>query len=135
MVAMSKKVKTFEIVFSDPSKTFYSSGDKVSGTVEVEVCDVTRVSVVRLLGIGCAKVEYAKGKQRCREEIEYLRYEKVLQLEDRPSDTDGSVILRPGNKYVYTFEFELPQQGHLVSSYKGKFGYVQYYVKAVMEHP
>ncbi|KAL4624808.1 thioredoxin-interacting protein-like [Arapaima gigas] len=31
--------------------------------------------------------------------------------------------------------FELPQQGHLVSSYKGKFGYVQYYVKAVMEHP
>ncbi|KAL4597490.1 thioredoxin-interacting protein-like, partial [Arapaima gigas] len=35
----------------------------------------------------------------------------------------------------YTFEFELPQQGHLVSSYKGKFGYVQYYVKAVMEHP
>lgn len=28
-----------------------------------------------------------------------------------PTDTDGSVILRPGNKYEYTFGFELPQQG------------------------
>lgn len=27
------------------------------------------------------------------------------------TDTDGSVILRPGNKYEYTFGFELPQQG------------------------
>lgn len=28
-----------------------------------------------------------------------------------PTDTDGSVILRPGNKYEYSFGFELPQQG------------------------
>lgn len=27
------------------------------------------------------------------------------------TDTDGSVILRPGNKYEYSFGFELPQQG------------------------
>lgn len=26
-------------------------------------------------------------------------------------DSDGSVVLRPGNKYEYTFGFELPQQG------------------------
>lgn len=26
-------------------------------------------------------------------------------------DSDGSVVLRPGNKYEYTFGFELPQHG------------------------
>ncbi|XP_072531745.1 thioredoxin interacting protein a [Salminus brasiliensis] len=134
MVAMTKRVKVFEIAFNDPSKTFYSSGDKVAGKVLVEVAEVTRVLTMRVLGIGCAKVEYAKGKQRCREEIDYLKYDEVVHLDDQPSDTDGSVILRPGNKYEYTFGFELPP-GQLVSSYKGKFGYVQYYVKALMERP
>ncbi|KAI1901438.1 hypothetical protein AGOR_G00034440 [Albula goreensis] len=135
MVAMTKKVKTFEIIFSDPSKEYYSSGDKVAGRIVVEVNEVTRVSAMKVVGVGCAKVEYAKGKQRCREEMEYLKYEETLRLDDQPADTDGSVILRPGNTYEYTFGFELPQQGQLVSSYKGKFGYVQYYVKASLERP
>ncbi|XP_055750151.1 thioredoxin-interacting protein-like [Salvelinus fontinalis] len=135
MVVMSKRVKTFEVVFSDPSKTFYCSGDKVAGKILVEVAEVTRVSAMKVLGVGCAKVEYAKGKQKCREENEYLRYEEVVQLDDQPADQDGSVLLRPGNKYEYMFGFELPQQGQIVSSYKGKFGYVQYYVKAFMERP
>ncbi|XP_062265754.1 thioredoxin interacting protein a [Platichthys flesus] len=135
MVAMTKRVKTFQIKFMDPSKTFYCGGDELCGRIEVEVNEVTRVSAVKVLGLGCAKVEYAKGKQRCRQEAEYLRYEKVLQLNDQPTDSDGSVVLRPGNKYEYTFRFELPQQGQLVSSYKGKFGYVQYYVKALIERP
>uniref|UniRef100_A0A1A8MI60 Thioredoxin-interacting protein n=2 Tax=Nothobranchius TaxID=28779 RepID=A0A1A8MI60_9TELE len=135
MVAMTKKVKTFQVVLSDPCKSFYCGGDRVSGRVEVEVSEVTRVSAVKLLGLGCAKVEYAKGKQRCRQEAEYLRYEEVLSLGDQPADSDGSVVLRPGNKYEYPFGFDLPEQGQLVSSYKGKFGYVQYYVKAQMERP
>ncbi|XP_034457093.1 thioredoxin interacting protein a [Hippoglossus hippoglossus] len=135
MVAMTRKVKTFQIIFMDPSKTFYCGGDELCGRIEVEVNEVTRVSAVKVLGLGCAKVEYAKGKQRCRQEAEYLRYEQVLTLNDQPTDSDGSVLLRPGNKYEYTFRFELPQQGQLVSSYKGKFGYVQYYVKAQIERP
>ncbi|XP_034401258.1 thioredoxin interacting protein a isoform X2 [Cyclopterus lumpus] len=135
MVAMAKRVKCFQIIFSDPSKTFYCGGEKMSGRIEVEVNEVTRVSALRVLGLGCAKVEYAKGKQRCRQEAEYLRYEEVLLLDDHPTDSDGSVVLRPGNKYQYMFGFELPQQGQLVSSYKGKFGFVQYYVKALMERP
>uniref|UniRef100_A0A3Q3G9A0 Arrestin-like N-terminal domain-containing protein n=1 Tax=Labrus bergylta TaxID=56723 RepID=A0A3Q3G9A0_9LABR len=61
MVAMIKRVKTFQVVFSDPSKTFYCGGDKVSGRVVVEVNEVTRVTAVKVLGLGCAKVEYAKG--------------------------------------------------------------------------
>lgn len=135
MVAMTKRIKTFQIILADPSKTFYCGGDRICGRVEVEVNEMTRVSTMKVLGLGCAKVEYAKGKQRCREEKEYLRHEEVLRLDNQPTDTDGSVVLRPGNKYEYSFGFDLPQQGQLVSSYKGKFGYVHYYVKALMERP
>lgn len=90
MVAM-KKVKNFQIVFTDPSKSFYCGGDKVSGHVDVEVNEVTRVSAVRVQIRGCAKVEYAKGKQRCRQEAEYLRHEEVLQLDKQPKGTDVHV--------------------------------------------
>lgn len=85
MVAMTKRVKTFQVVFSDPSKTFYCGGDKVSGRVEVEVTETTRVSAVKVAAVGSAKVEYAKGKQRCRQEAEYLRHEEVLRLSDQPT--------------------------------------------------
>lgn len=90
MVVMSKRVKTFEVIFSDPSKTFYCSGDKVAGKILVEVAEVTRVSAMKVLGVGCAKVEYAKGKQKCREENEYLRYEEVVQLDDQPA---GKILI------------------------------------------
>lgn len=85
MVAMTKRVKTFQIVFTDPSKTFYCGGDRVTGRIEVEVNDVTRVSAMKLLGVGCAKVGYGKGKQRCRQEAQYLRHEEVLRLEEQPT--------------------------------------------------
>lgn len=93
MVAMTKKVKIFQIIFSDPSKTFYCGGDTVSGRVEVEVSEMMRVSALKLLGLGCAKVEYAKGKQRCRQEAEYLRHEAVLQLQDQPTGTRMTFML------------------------------------------
>ncbi|XP_015235339.1 thioredoxin interacting protein a [Cyprinodon tularosa] len=135
MVAMAKRVKTFQITFADSGKSFYCGGERLCGRIEVEVSEVTRVSAMKVLALGCAKVEYAKGKQRCRQEAEYLRHEELLQLTEQPTDSDGSVVLRPGNKYEYKFGIDLPQQGQLVSSYKGKFGYVHYYVKALMERP
>lgn len=93
MVAMTKRVKTFQIIFTDPSKTFYCGGDKVSGRLEVEVSEVTRVSAVKVLALGRAKVGYAKGKQRCRQEAEYLRYEEVLKLDGQPTGTLHYVTL------------------------------------------
>ncbi|XP_061597134.1 thioredoxin interacting protein a [Cololabis saira] len=135
MVAMTKRLKNFQVVFSDPLKTFYCGGDRLSGHVLVEVNEVTRVSAVRMVAVGSAKVEYAKGKQRCRQQSEYLRHEELLRLPEQATDEDGSVVLRPGNKYQYQFGFELPQQGQLVSSYKGKFGYVHYCVKGLLERP
>ncbi|KAJ8005452.1 hypothetical protein DPEC_G00146790 [Dallia pectoralis] len=133
MVIGTKNVKTFEVVFHDPSKAFYSSGDKISGNIVVEVCEVTKVCAIRVFGVGCAKVQYAKGKQRCDEHLDYLKYEDKVHLDHQTIDSDGSVTLRPGTKYKFMFGFELPQPGQLVSSYSGKFGCVQYFVRAEME--
>lgn len=101
MVAMTKKIKTFQIIFSDPTKTFYCGGEKVSGRVEVEVNELTRVTAVKVLGVGSAKVEYAKGKQRCRQEAEYLKYEEVLRLDDQPTGRGSRLKLFTGTVWAY----------------------------------
>ncbi|XP_063296463.1 thioredoxin-interacting protein [Pelobates fuscus] len=128
-----KKIKSFVLSFSEPDKV-YCGGEKVTGTVQVEVAEVTRVTAVRFLACGVAKVVWSSGSQHCKQEMEYLRYEDTLQMEDQPTDSDGSVILRPGNRYVYKFGFELPQ-GPLGTTFKGKYGSVEYWVKAYLDRP
>lgn len=83
-MVMFKKVKTFLLAFSEPEKV-YCSGEKVAGRVLVEVAEVTRVSAVKVLACGVAKVNWAKGPQQCRQETEYLRFEDVLTLEEQPT--------------------------------------------------
>ena len=83
-MVMFKKVKTFLMTFSEPEKV-YCSGEKVAGRVLVEVAEVTRVNAVRVLACGVAKVNWAKGPQQCRQEMEYLRFEDVLALEEQPT--------------------------------------------------
>ncbi|XP_063803213.1 thioredoxin-interacting protein [Pseudophryne corroboree] len=128
-----KKIKCFEVSFTEPDKV-YCGGEKVAGKVLLEVAEVTRVTAVRLLACGVAKVLWSSGSHHCKQEMEYLRYEDTLQMEDQPTDSDGSVILRPGNRYEYKFGFELPQ-GPLGSTFKGKYGSVKYWVKAFLERP
>lgn len=128
-----KKIKSFEVVFTDPEKV-YCSGEKVAGRVTVEVCEVTRVKAVRVLACGVAKVLWLHGSQQCKQTLEYLRYEDTLLLEDQPTGENEMVIMRPGNKYEYKFGFELPQ-GPLGTSFKGKYGHVDYWVKAFLDRP
>lgn len=89
-MVMFKKVKTFLMSFSEPEKV-YCSGEKVAGRVLVEVAEVTRVSAVKVLACGVAKVNWAKGPQQCRQEMEYLRFEDVLTLEEQPTGEDLGV--------------------------------------------
>lgn len=132
-MVMFKKIKSFEVVFNDPEKV-YGSGEKVAGRVVVEVCEVTRVKAVRILACGVAKVLWMQGSQQCKQTLDYLRYEDTLLLEDQPTGENEMVIMRPGNKYEYKFGFELPQ-GPLGTSFKGKYGCVDYWVKAFLDRP
>uniref|UniRef100_A0A7N8Y047 Thioredoxin-interacting protein n=1 Tax=Mastacembelus armatus TaxID=205130 RepID=A0A7N8Y047_9TELE len=121
------KLRVFQLGFSDPGRSFYSSGDKVSGSVQLEAAQPCRVTGLRITAAGCARVEYRGGKNHKSrsQEVEYLKYEEELRLEEQLSR--GTVH--------WTFGFELPAPGRLVSSYKGKFGYVRYYARAVLDRP
>ncbi|XP_062821491.1 thioredoxin-interacting protein [Anolis carolinensis] len=133
-MVMFKKLKVFQVSFSEPEEKVYGSGEKVCGRVEVQVSEVTRVTALRLLACGVAKVCWTAGPQQRKQCMEYLRYEEELHLEDQPQDADGSVILRPGNVYEYKFSFQLPQ-GPLGTTFKGKYGSVDYWVKAFLDRP
>lgn len=89
-MVMFKKIKTFALAFSEPGKV-YSSGERVTGLVTVEVTEVTHVTAVRLLACGVAKVLWIKGPQQCKQEMEYLHYEDVLRMDDRPTGEHLSV--------------------------------------------
>lgn len=90
-MVMFKKIKSFEVLFTDPDKV-YGSGDKVAGRVIVEVCEVTRVKAVRVLASGVAKVLWMQGSQQCKQTLEYLRYEDTLLLEDQPAGESPSSL-------------------------------------------
>lgn len=79
-----KRIKALRLDFEENGRV-YSSGEKVAGRVEVEVAEVTRVSAVRFLACGVARVLWIRGPQQCKQEMEYLRHESVLQLEDQPA--------------------------------------------------
>ncbi|XP_075885067.1 thioredoxin-interacting protein-like [Nelusetta ayraudi] len=131
---------TLQLRFSDTGRSFYCSGDKLSGSVQLQAAlqSPCRVSGLRVTAAGCAHVEHRSGKHRRSrsQEVEYLRFEEALRLEEELcTDSDGHFLLQPDKTCSFQFGFELPAAGHLVSSYRGKFGYVRYYVRAELERP
>ncbi|XP_031735913.1 thioredoxin-interacting protein isoform X3 [Anarrhichthys ocellatus] len=132
------QIKVFVLVFSDPGRSFYCGGDKLSGSVRLEAAQPHRVTGLRVSIAGCAHVEHRGGKNRSSrsQEEEYLKEEEEVRLEEQLStDSDGYFLLQPDKTYSFKFGFELPAAGRLVSSYKGKFGYVRYSVRAVLDGP
>ncbi|NXV82236.1 TXNIP protein, partial [Atlantisia rogersi] len=130
---MFKKVKTFAVAFGEPEKV-YCSGEKVAGRVVVEVTEVTRVTAVKVLACGVARVNWAKGPQQCRQEMEYLRFEDVLSLEEQPTGEQregGGGEEGAGGSGERLLPAELP----LGTTFKGKYGCVDYWVKAFLERP
>uniref|UniRef100_A0A3Q4BAH1 Thioredoxin-interacting protein n=1 Tax=Mola mola TaxID=94237 RepID=A0A3Q4BAH1_MOLML len=122
VLSAAHKLAVFRLLLSDPGRSFYTSGDNLSG---------------------CARVDHRGGKHRRSrsQEVEYLKHEEALRLEEvlpRVADTSGSkrvIRIIPGKTYSFQFGFELLAAGRLVSSYRGKFGCVRYYVRAVLDGP
>uniref|UniRef100_A0A3B4X2G1 Uncharacterized protein n=1 Tax=Seriola lalandi dorsalis TaxID=1841481 RepID=A0A3B4X2G1_SERLL len=81
------KMKVFQLVFSDPGRSFYSSGDKLSGSVQLEAAHTCRVTGLSVTAAGCAHVDHRGGKNRRSrsQEVEYLKYEEELRLEEQLS--------------------------------------------------
>lgn len=74
----------FQLRFSDPGRSFYCSGDKLSGSVLLQAAVPCKVSGLRVTAAGCAHVEHRSGKHRKSrsQEVEYLRFEEALRLEE-----------------------------------------------------
>uniref|UniRef100_A0A3Q2ZN56 Thioredoxin-interacting protein n=1 Tax=Kryptolebias marmoratus TaxID=37003 RepID=A0A3Q2ZN56_KRYMA len=132
VLSSANKPQVFRLLFSDPARTFYSSGDKLSGSVQLEAAAPCRLTGLRVTAAGCARVENRNRSQ----EVEYLKYEEEVRLEEVLSrDSDGCFLLPAGKSFSFLFGVELPPPGRLVSSFKGKFGSVRYYVRAELQRP
>lgn len=91
VLSAGNKLRVFQLLFSDPTRSFYSSGDKVSGSVLLEAAQPCKVIGLRVTAAGCARVEHRGGKNRKSrsQEVEYLKYEEELRLEELLSRGTG----------------------------------------------
>ncbi|KAL0605416.1 Arrestin domain-containing protein 3 [Plecturocebus cupreus] len=141
------KVKTLTISFdclNDSNVPVYSSGDTVSGRVNLEVTGEIRVKSLKIHARGHAKVRWTESRnagsntaytQNYTEEVEYFNHKDILIGHERDDDNseEGFHTIHSG-RHEYAFSFELPQTP-LATSFEGRHGSVRYWVKAELHRP
>lgn len=121
-VGCEGRVKSLGLVFEDERKGCYSSGETVAGHVLLEACEPVALRALRLEAQGRATAAASQ--------VEYLNVRLSLR---EPAAGEGVVLLQPG-KHEFPFRFQLPSEP-LVTSFTGKYGRIQYCVRAVLERP
>ncbi|XP_036909603.1 arrestin domain-containing protein 4 [Sturnira hondurensis] len=133
-VGSEGRVKSLGLVFEDERKGCYSSGETVAGHVLLEAAEPVALRALRLEARGCATAAWGPGAgsaaPACVSEVEYLNVR--LNLREAPPG-EGTLSLPPG-KHEFPFSFQLPSE-LLVTSFTGKYGRIQYCVRAVLERP
>ncbi|KAM7077970.1 arrestin domain-containing protein 3-like isoform 2-T3 [Ciconia maguari] len=141
------KVKSLTISFdclNDSNIPVYSSGDTVSGRVNLEVTGEIKVKSLKIHARGHAKVRWTESRnagsntaytQNYTEEVEYFNHKDVLIGHERDDDNseEGLHTIHSG-RHEYAFSFELPQIP-LATSFEGRHGSVRYWVKAELHRP
>ncbi|CAO2593109.1 Arrestin domain-containing protein 3 [Lemmus lemmus] len=141
------KVKSLTISFdclNDSNVPVYSSGDTVSGRVNLEVTGEIRVKSLKIHARGHAKVRWTESRnagsntaytQNYTEEVEYFNHKDILIGHERDDDNseEGFNTIHSG-RHEYAFSFELPQTP-LATSFEGRHGSVRYWVKAELHRP
>ncbi|KAM5207728.1 arrestin domain-containing protein 4 isoform 1-T1 [Hipposideros larvatus] len=128
------RVKSLGLVFEDESKGCYSSGETVAGHVLLEAAEPVALRALRLEAHGRATAAWGPSAGTAApasaSEVEYLNVR--LRLREPPAG-EGILLLQPG-KHEFPFSFQLPSEP-LVTSFTGKYGSIQYCVRAVLERP
>ncbi|XP_036045375.1 arrestin domain-containing protein 4 [Onychomys torridus] len=134
------RVKSLGLVFEDESKGSYSSGETVAGHVLLEAAEPVALRGLRLEAQGRATSAWgpSAGARVCiggtapaaSSEVEYLNLR--LSLLEAPAG-ESLTLLQPG-KHEFPFRFQLPSEP-LATSFTGKYGSIQYCVRAVLERP
>uniref|UniRef100_A0A669C204 Thioredoxin-interacting protein n=1 Tax=Oreochromis niloticus TaxID=8128 RepID=A0A669C204_ORENI len=141
VLSSASRLRLFRVVFSEPGRAFYSSGDKLSGSVQLEAEQPCRVAGLRVTAAGCARVQPRKKRGRS-QEVEYLKYDEDVRLEEAlssgeapRSDSRGiSLSIQVSIESSHKKKLYYPDQ-RLVSSFRGKLGSVRYYVRAELRRP
>ncbi|KAK1345119.1 hypothetical protein QTO34_013827 [Cnephaeus nilssonii] len=141
------KVKSLTISFdclNDSNVPVYSSGDTVSGRVNLEVTGEIRVKSLKIHARGHAKVRWTESRnagsntaytQNYTEEVEYFNHKDILIGHERDDDnSEEGFNTIPSGRHEYAFSFELPQTP-LATSFEGRHGSVRYWVKAELHRP
>ncbi|XP_012790241.2 arrestin domain-containing protein 4 isoform X1 [Sorex araneus] len=129
------RVQRLGLVFEDERRGCYASGDTVAGHVLLEAAEPLAVRALRLEAQGRATAAWGPSAGSAAgpapaSEVEYLNVRLSLQ---EPPDGHGTLLLQPG-KHEFPFSFQLPSEP-LVTSFTGKYGAIQYCVRAVLERP
>ncbi|XP_040825103.1 arrestin domain-containing protein 4 [Ochotona curzoniae] len=132
-VGAEGRVKSLGLVFADERKGCYSSGETVAGHVLLEAAAPLALSALRLEAQGRATAAWGQGSgaaPAASSEVEYLNVR--LSLREPPAG-EGVILLPPG-KHEFPFRFQLPSEP-LVTSFTGKYGGIEYCVRAILERP
>ncbi|XP_025748886.1 arrestin domain-containing protein 4 isoform X1 [Callorhinus ursinus] len=133
-VGSEGRVKSLGLVFEDERKGCYSSGETVAGHVLLEAAEPVALRALRLEAHGRAVAAWGPSPgaaaPAAASEVEYLNVR--LSLREPPAG-EGILLLQPG-KHEFPFSFQLPSEP-LVTSFTGKYGSIQYCVRAVLERP
>ncbi|XP_015997318.2 arrestin domain-containing protein 4 [Rousettus aegyptiacus] len=128
------RVKSLGLVFEDERKGCYSSGETVAGHVLLDVAELVAVRALRLEAHGRATAAWGPSAGAAAPgpaaEVEYLNVRLSLR---EPRAGEGLLLLQPG-KHEFPFSFRLPSEP-LVTSFTGKYGSIQYCVRAVLDRP
>ncbi|XP_036391364.1 arrestin domain-containing protein 4-like [Megalops cyprinoides] len=146
---MVDRITTLGIVFDDEQKNGYCSGEVLSGYVLLEVSAVTQIKAINVSAGGSAHVSWNERPRGAtspisvsiatpslsrgvKEEVEYFAASQAV-LEATDGGVGQCLSLSVG-RHEFAFRFELPHRP-LVSSFTGKYGRVQYWVKAEVRRP
>uniref|UniRef100_A0A0B6ZNE3 Arrestin C-terminal-like domain-containing protein n=2 Tax=Arion vulgaris TaxID=1028688 RepID=A0A0B6ZNE3_9EUPU len=119
-----EKIDKFQIVFNNPSATYYA-GDTVYGYGWFVLKESVYVSSICIEAIGEAKVEWMTSSDIQNSDEEIFNHTSVLPIKGEKQINDEG-MLHSGSHY-FPFEFTLPPR--LPSSFKGKHGRLRYYVR------
>ncbi|GAB0088642.1 arrestin domain-containing protein 17 [Sergentomyia squamirostris] len=130
---MAKCLVTFD---NNPSG-IYSTGQTLSGRVELTIPKVKTVKVVTLNIVGYAKCRWEETELRShgyhgrtyKGRVDYISFSMNLV---EPEKGEKTVDMPPGTHY-YTFTYDLPHE--IPTSFEGSTGYIRYYVIIDLETP
>uniref|UniRef100_A0A182QM10 Arrestin C-terminal-like domain-containing protein n=1 Tax=Anopheles farauti TaxID=69004 RepID=A0A182QM10_9DIPT len=133
----SKHVKC-DILFDNNSSGIFTSGDRVSGVIELHLTKIKKVRGVCLLISGFSAVfweaKVPDGPKNKKVKAQFKgREDFIKQKLYLAGSENGAGMQLPPNQIRYKFDFAIPPTAP--TSMEGKYGHVRYLLQVTLERP